>query len=261
MGAIDWAAFKVRRATNGNHVGYWLYTRFLLRQGKKHYSRIRNARAGIHSFVIDGYPRSGNTFLASMASRMFERNDFLHHMHSSLGVRYSIHHGKNIYLLFRAPEECCASRLLLGAHKHPQKMTVPISRSLYKWEKTLMLLYLREYIQYYAFALRYQYSVKLIHSQTAFESSHELLKRIALENEISTMDLSEARHEEVVQEYFKSKKAKASAGSLAASIPTNSKQRSKRRILSVVEGNPLLERARLIYEDMKRISWPANMRA
>ncbi len=260
MGAIDWTAFKIRRATNSNILGYWMYTKTLMRSGNKHFVRIRDARNGNYAFLLDGYPRSGNTFLTSMVSKTLNFRNFVHHTHSALAIRYAIDNGKSAYLLFRDPRDCCSSRILLGSNAHPQRFRLPMAGRLYSSKVSLMLLYLREYIHYYEFAFRNRRSVTLIPSNIAFVHYHEVLKMIAEQNGIPEHELARDHCEADRQRYFESKRKKTRKSVLSSSLPNESKQQAKRNILKTVQNHPLMCRARRLHEELNNHSWKPGTR-
>jgi len=63
-------------------------------------------------FLLDGYPRSGNTFAASLVKYIFGKEVFVHHFHAIAPIKIALRKDIPVYILIRDPKEAITSNYL-----------------------------------------------------------------------------------------------------------------------------------------------------
>lgn len=101
----------------------------------------RNRRLSVNrhtEFVIDGFPRSGNTYSACIVECLTSNASFSHHQHNFSNIVDAIHYNIPILLLYRSPADIVPSLLLRNPYTVPNRI-------------------IRSWIYYYSTILDYKY--------------------------------------------------------------------------------------------------------
>lgn len=110
------------------------------------------------ALYIDGYPRSGNTFLVHLVKTIFPDISMVHHFHAVAPIKIALAKGIPIYILARNPEDAVASNYL---REHSvsagQRGGVPASIN-----RRLLADLLNEYSFFYKFVRKKQEAIMLI---------------------------------------------------------------------------------------------------
>lgn len=64
------------------------------------------------SLYVDGYPRSGNTFLVHLIKNIFPGINMVHHFHAIAPIKIALSRNIPTYILARAPSEAISSNYL-----------------------------------------------------------------------------------------------------------------------------------------------------
>lgn len=71
--------------------------------------------------VIEGYPRSGNSFAVQAFQSMNDGARIAHHLHAPVQVSRAVSYGVPLVVLLRSPEDAVASALVQAAFKSPRE--------------------------------------------------------------------------------------------------------------------------------------------
>lgn len=63
-------------------------------------------------FLLDGYPRSGNTFATSLVKKIFGKEVLIHHLHAIAPIKISLKQNIPSFILIRDPQEAITSYYL-----------------------------------------------------------------------------------------------------------------------------------------------------
>jgi len=106
-------------------------------------------------FLLDGYPRSGNTFAASLVKYIFGKDVFVHHFHAIAPIKIALRKDIPVFILIRDPKEAITSNYLKTfALKHKE-----IPKEV---DKTLLNNLIIEYSNYYKFVYEQGNKINII---------------------------------------------------------------------------------------------------
>lgn len=60
-------------------------------------------------FLLDGYPRSGNTFFTGLSKSIFGKEEFIHHFHAIAPIKMALKRNLPCFILVREPQEAITS--------------------------------------------------------------------------------------------------------------------------------------------------------
>ena len=63
-------------------------------------------------YLLDGYPRSGNTFSLSLVKKFFGKDNILHHFHAVAPIKIAFRKNIPVFILLRNPEDAITSYYL-----------------------------------------------------------------------------------------------------------------------------------------------------
>lgn len=106
-------------------------------------------------FLIDGYPRSGNTFAVSLTKNIFNEKNFLHHFHAIAPIKISLNKDIPVFILIREPKEAITSNYLKTFALKNESIPSSINKLLLK-RLTL------EYLNFYRFVLKKKKEIRII---------------------------------------------------------------------------------------------------
>jgi hypothetical protein len=106
-------------------------------------------------FLLDGYPRSGNTFAASLVKYIFGKDVFVHHFHAIAPIKIALRKDIPIFILIRDPKEAITSNYLKTFALKNKDIPREINESLLK-KLTI------EYSNYYKFVYKKRNKIEII---------------------------------------------------------------------------------------------------
>ena len=106
-------------------------------------------------FLLDGYPRSGNTFAASLVKYIFGKDVFVHHFHAIAPIKIALRKDIPVYILIRDPKEAITSNYLKTFALKNKDVPREINKNLLK-KLTI------EYSNYYKFVYKKRNKIEII---------------------------------------------------------------------------------------------------
>jgi hypothetical protein len=130
--------------------------------------------------IIEGYGRSGNTFLTNLLSSLIPLNEIAHHTHSFAAVKKGINYQIPTYILIRTPEEAIASSLIKGRKNLLHYLIDPYDYRILN------------YIDFYKRTNKIKNQIKIIEFEELVSKPEKILKMILkdLNNDISDEDIT-----------------------------------------------------------------------
>ncbi|WP_376696608.1 hypothetical protein [Wenzhouxiangella sp. EGI_FJ10305] len=254
---IDWLAFTARRPLYNTYMGYWMYTHVLLNRRRKSFAKLRKLVNRENRFFLTGYPRSGNTYLTGLVRQILQVNDFGHHLHTPLSLKIAIDKRLKTYVIFRSPMENVMSLGLLNSNQARRFVRFRWMENAYALQKSLLLLYLREYIHYHEYVLSRSDRITLFSSDQVFSQTQDVLRRIAIDNGLDVSQVDDENCARARIDFLKHKGSDQN-GQLTAGVPNPQKDLAKRKLREKVEDHPLMYRAISIFKRMEDESLSAT---
>jgi len=107
-------------------------------------------------FLLDGYPRSGNTFAASLVKYIFGKDvSFVHHFHAIAPIKIALRKDLPVCILIRDPKEAITSNYLKTFALKNKDVLREINKNLLK-KLTI------EYSDYYKFVYKKRNKINII---------------------------------------------------------------------------------------------------
>ena len=191
---------------------------------------------------IDGYPRSGNTFLVHLCRRLFPDITIASHLHKIAPIRFMLRKGVRVLITFRDPLESVSSNYLMYFSSRNGDMPDKISN------RVLRLL-LNDYIEYYSFVLKHRENLSLVSFRRLTSETQKVADQLA--QVIRQPSISEPQLAAAVSSYKASSESKANP--LISMVPTPEKDRLKEGIRDVMRSEALLEKAQHIYKELLKL--------
>jgi len=129
--------FALRRKIMRDPFFYRAY--FSIRLAKNTHLRLPST---LDDLYVDGYPRSGNTYLASLIRHFFPEFKFTSHLHVPAAIDVALKKSIPPVLLIRKPADAIASNIYRKRHVEKTHVDERLARML-----------IDDYISYYRFAL------------------------------------------------------------------------------------------------------------
>ena len=129
---------KIRDNLNKNYIIYFIYYYYIVRLFNKKKFNLKIPTR--YTFLcVEGFPRSGNSFVSSLTRLMFHSQKVVSHSHNINVIKKSLKMNIKCIILIRNPVNCIISLLRL---KNETKF--------YK-NKKLICFYLSQYLSYYSY--------------------------------------------------------------------------------------------------------------
>ena len=196
-------------------------------------------------FLLDGFPRSGNTFASHVVRMSFPDAKFIHHFHNVAALKAAKKKGLPRFVFLRDPKEAVSSLLLLHEELRSKFRFYP---AFMRSDSFRIDLYLRRYRAFYRYVSGDRSTV-IIPSQKLFESPSDLIKRVseAISREPADTVGSEGGGGE---DYFQRKESQSSNRPLSSGVPNREKQIRKHEIVELMYKNKNLADALQVYRSL-----------
>ena len=184
--------------------------------------------------VIEGYPRSGNSYLFVAIKKTNPELKISSHTHSIANVKRAITYKKKVVILIRSPLEAVSSILIF--HKN---LSIALA--------------LKDYYVFYDFVLRNKNKFLIIDSNRMFKDKEYLVKKIKEIMKIKTKNIS--INDKEIFKSLKKENDRVSDSKLTLGYPSRDKnylyQKVNKNILSDPKNLSKLNELKLIYEELR----------
>lgn len=157
----------LKRIILNNMVLYWLWF-YLVRKRKGLEATFFQRDTDVY---IDGYPRSGNTFIIYLINRVLPELNVIHHLHAVAPIKIALLLGIPTLIIVRDPMECISSKYL----KHFSMRGIKFSPEI---NDKLLNEFISGYLNYYSFVLKNRKRISLICFSELIKSPHLVLNQI-----------------------------------------------------------------------------------
>lgn len=223
-----------------NHIStQYLYSTLVRSDGGR---SIKRESQGAE-FLLDGFPRSGNTFSAHLVKTNFPGMKFIHHFHNVAALKAARKEGLARFILLRDPKEAIASLLLLHDDLRDKFRFYPTPM---RSENFRVDLYLRRYRAFYQNVWK-DGAALVIPTFKLFE------KPSVLVNKISQVTGKEPAKESEFgrgENYFQRKERQAALRPLSSGVPNREKQTRKDEVIDLMHENRNLPGALDVYRSL-----------
>jgi hypothetical protein len=184
---------------------------------------------------FDGYPRSGNTYLAGMIHYFFPDTIGSSHLHAIAPLKIALKNKVPCLIIIRNPRDCVASN-------HFRKTNGKFVN------QDLLNAQLLEYVDYYEFVLKKINNLALVNFEDVISNPRGVLNKLNKQLQLNTgIEIDENQ----IREYdtfmmMKEKEKKA----VSSSLPNEKRKTYKSKIVNLIESNPNYPRALKIYETL-----------
>lgn len=123
------------------------------------------------TFLLDGYPRSGNTFFSGLCKNIFGEQSFVHHFHAIAPIKIALTKNIPVFILIRQPEQVISSYYLKSYGLEKKKLPKTINMK-------LLRILANRYLEYYSFINQHRNELHLIVFENFIVEPIELPKLI-----------------------------------------------------------------------------------
>ena len=192
-------------------------------------------------FLIDGYPRSGNTFIQMLIKNVFGGIETVHHLHSIGAIKTSLAKGLPSFIIYRDPKHAVSSNYL----KEYSFITDQIN--IEKINTDLLNYSLNYYIQFYRYVVKND-AVILISFDKLIREPESVIK--AINNRIPS---SYKRNENDILHIVSEIKDRSfgAKDKLGSSRPSEVKEKLKKNLIKHLTAFENLKLANQLYEKLK----------
>jgi hypothetical protein len=184
--------------------------------------KLRNSELYITGEVlIDGYPRSGNSYAAFIGSQIGMEN-FIHHTHSPYILRKAVKANKTAIILIRTPLDCISSYILRNG--------VSVERSVI------------EYCNFYETALRYRDKIHLWRFDEMIRGRCPIVMSPSGQIEKEIMIRASAR--------LALNEEKNSHSPITAALPSVEKDKAKQLLFIEIQKHELFEKCKRLFDTL-----------
>lgn len=126
---------------------------------------------------IDGYPRSGNTFLIHLVKGLFPNLKLAHHLHLVAPIKIALLLDLPVFILIRNPMDCISSKYLKYFTMRGLDVNIDI-------EEKLLNQFIIDYITYYKYVKNNLNRIKIIKFDQLINSPKKIINIIKVELDI-----------------------------------------------------------------------------
>lgn len=196
-------------------------------------------------FYVDGFPRSGNTYVTSGVKSIWPRVKFSNHFHAIAPLKLSLRHGIPTLVLMRKPQQAIASYMVHVSSPRSRSSKQGLS------EDRLCALLLTEWIEYYSFVERYSRNLSLLTSEFLFREPLAVFRHISRTGEMNTPDAQlDSAWKRFHQNFELNDQTK---GQGSTSFPDPERDQRKAWLIQVVRRSPQLGVCEEIHKSLEKL--------
>lgn len=226
----------MKKAVSGNMVLYYLWFKFV------------RQRTGLSigffdqdtNVYIDGYPRSGNTFLIHLTKQLLSGLNSVHHLHKIAPIKIAIVKDLPVFILIRNPLDAISSNYL----KHFAMRDKPVSKQL---DLRLLNELILDYLFYYKFVSKHKDRITIIEFHRLINFPGTVINQIAdkmdVQKEIGYKNITEAE-----------KLYRGATDPLGSSRPNEKKKFYKNIVKDVLKKSDKYPEVKQLYEQMTGVN-------
>lgn len=228
---------KIKLSAKSNKVIYVWHKQLLKIGGRQNWFQKST------TFLIDGYPRSGNTYLHMLIKNVFRGADFVHHFHAVGAVKVALSKNIPCFILYRDPKDAIASYYLF---EHAPRIT---NMDTFVPNNTRLIHYLKYYKTYYKYILENKDRLLLISFDRLINNPEKVMVCI---NE-AVPEQNRRSEGEIKGAVTKAKnRIKGPTDTLVSNRPNEIKEMLKKRLFQSLEGLEDFQRANELYEELRK---------
>src|SRR6056297_2644722 len=197
--------------------------------------KVRLPEKSDHLF-LDGYPRSGNTYLSGLLRFAHRDLRFASHLHVTASIKMALEKDVPVFVLMRSPEDAVVSNLYNIVQK---KKLVP--------GKKLADEMLIQYINYYSIVEKNLNKLSVILFESAIDNKTGFLEIVTKKIDPS----NSVNFQEIIQSFDQRMKEKEKVKITATSaLPNEKRKEFKKSNIHLVIGSKFYKKAVRIYQNV-----------
>ncbi|MFT7072180.1 MAG: hypothetical protein ACJAX3_001156 [Patiriisocius sp.] len=193
-------------------------------------------------FLIDGYPRSGNTFAQMLVKNVFSGVETVHHFHSLGAVKISLSKSIPSFIIYRDPVNSIASNYLWEKAYYDQALRIDAIN------KDLLNYFLEFYIKFYEFINTKQNDIFLISFDKLIKDPEKIM--IAINERIPTGSKKDVN--DIISIVSSVKETQFGAKGMLSTRPNQTKDELKKELFPHIEEFEIFKTANHLYEKLKK---------
>lgn len=191
-------------------------------------------------FLLDGYPRSGNTFITHIAKHLLGEDIFIHHFHAIAPIKIALNKNYPCYILIRNPEDAVTSYYLKKFALTKEVLPEIVNQRLLEE-------LLNEYIDYYSFVKEKRDKVNVINFKDIIENPFSVIEDINNRVFNGSMNINNSMCQEVIDTYS------GATDTLGSSKPNSTKNKLKKELKTHLENFANISQAKELYHGITNI--------
>ena len=223
-----------------NQPALWLLW-FTLYRSRRGVPVTRPSRSA--SLHLDGYPRSGNTFLTNLIRHAFpalRSNELVHHLHSISALRLSERYGTPIFILVRYPRDAIVSNYI----KHFSLRGVDVPDDC---DTELLLHQTRRYKDFYSFVCRRKTLFRIVEFSKMVSDPLDSLTKLCKELEF---DVRAIGSDTVAQFEAEFERRESRKDPLGGSLPNSHRQTLAGTLAPLLDNLPEYSECERLYAEL-----------
>ncbi|MDZ7719665.1 MAG: hypothetical protein U5K72_12680 [Balneolaceae bacterium] len=195
---------------------------------------------------LDGYPRSGNTYLKSVVSSVFENISFAHHLHTIAGMKLAKSRRVPCIIIFRKPIDAVTSL----AFTKKNRSVSPLSTDV----EILLQQLLDEWLQYYQYVLNNHYNITLLNFEMIKTDEIKVLQIVANTIQLNKTIKEEHLRDIVLENKLRMKRKETMKEDAISSLPNENRRNQKKKYKAILAGDPKLREAEQLFEKLVQVT-------
>ena len=230
-----------RNLVKENAFLYWLW--FVLIRARQVKGKRRLPQATDHLFFT-GFPRSGNTYLASLIAHCFPNLEFTHHLHTVGSIKIALAKNLKTFVVIRNPRDSVGSYL---AYHSDDLDSVPTEKQVRH--------FLGNYYRYFEFLNDRRDVLHFISFENMIVDKKSTIGGIAEILGMPEFKLSD----DLLEDYDrKMRKAEAKKDRNAGSLPNEQKRAYKARVSNLITADPNFSQCSDLFSSLEGSTINAN---